>query len=279
MPNLAFYHPQIVHFAVALLFVGVAFRWVSLFRKVAFADAAAATLLLLGTFAAVTAVKSGTDAHGPVERIPGARAAVIEHEEAGEQARNIFLVVAALELAALGSTRLRIARFRKAVNAGSAVVGLLGAFSLYHASEHGGELVYAYAGGVGTRYGDTTHVNRLLLAGLYQAALQARAQHRPEDAAQLFEQLGRRYPQDTTVRFLAIESLVQDKKDGRAALQALAGISVAPNDRRLRLRYGYLRADAFVAMGRVDSARATLESLGRDFPDVTRIQERLAQLR
>jgi len=53
---------------------------------------------------------------------------------------------------------------------------------------------------------------------------------------------------------------------------------VAPNDRRLRLRYGFLKTDAFVAAGRVDSARATLEALARDFPDVPRIQERLAQL-
>ena len=102
MPNLAANHPQVVHFAVALLLLGVAFRLISLSGKVKFTNHAAATLLLLGTLAAVVAVKSGTDAHGPIERIPGARAAVQAHEDAGIDTRNIFLAVAAIELIAFG---------------------------------------------------------------------------------------------------------------------------------------------------------------------------------
>src|SRR5213078_1774546 len=132
MPNLAFYHPQIVHFVLALLGAGV--------------------LLLAGTLAAVAAVKSGTDAHGPVERIPGARAAVVEHEEWGERTRNVFLVVGALEILALAfATR----PWRRWLYVGSALVGLGGAYALYEAGEHGGDLVYTYAGGVGIRSGDS----------------------------------------------------------------------------------------------------------------------------
>ncbi len=59
------------------------------------------TLLLLGTGAAVIAVQSGGDAHGPVERVPGARDMVEEHEEWGERTRNVFFLVVALELLAL----------------------------------------------------------------------------------------------------------------------------------------------------------------------------------
>src|SRR2546422_9497689 len=60
-------------------------------------------------------------------RVPGARAAVMEHEEWGERTRNIFLVVAALEIAALIPA---VQRWRKGVRIASAVVGLAGAFSL-----------------------------------------------------------------------------------------------------------------------------------------------------
>jgi predicted Zn-dependent protease len=151
---------------------------------------------------------------------------------------------------------------------------------LYEAGEHGADLVYGYAGGVGTRYGDTADVTRLYLAGLYQAAQQARAQHDSARAAELFAELERRFPNDTTVRLLAIESLVRDKNDGRAALAALGRIDVAPNDRRLRLRVGFLKADAYVAVGKPDSARATLGQLGRDFPEMQqRIKDRLAQIK
>lgn len=49
MPNPALYHPQIVHFVVGLLAVGVLFRWISLTGKPAFTRPAAAALLILGT--------------------------------------------------------------------------------------------------------------------------------------------------------------------------------------------------------------------------------------
>ncbi len=66
-------------------------RWIWFTGKVPFAGSAAATLLLIGTLAAVLAVESGEDGHGPAERIPGARPAVEEHEEWGERTRNLFL--------------------------------------------------------------------------------------------------------------------------------------------------------------------------------------------
>jgi uncharacterized membrane protein len=278
MPDIGVYHPAIVHFAVALLVAGVIFRWISLTGRAAFTGPAAATLLLLGTIAAFLAVHSGVNAHGPVERIPGVRQAVVDHEEAGEWARNVFFVVAALELIGLFTRRRRLNVARGALW-GSAIVGVFGLAALYKAGNRGGDLVYRYGGGVGTRYADTADVNRLYLAALYQKAQQARAQHDSALAAELFGQLARQYPNDTTVRFLHIESLIRDRRDARGALRALAGLNVPPGDRRLRLRHGFLKVDAFVAAGRTDSARATLEQLARDFPDVQRIKDRLAELK
>ena len=137
-PDIGVFHPQIVHFVIALLMVGVAFRLISLTGKAQFTGAAALTLILIGTGAAVLAVKSGEDAHGPAERVPGARDAVVEHEEWGERTRNLFLVVAALELLALGLSDRR----RRAVLVASGIVGLGGMFVLYETAEHGGDLVY-----------------------------------------------------------------------------------------------------------------------------------------
>ena len=105
MPNLAQFHPQIVHFVVGLLFIAVAFRIVSLTGRLSFTNYAATTLLLIGAAATVLAVKSGTDAHGPVERIPGTRELVQEHERQGETTRDYFLAVAAIELIALWLAR------------------------------------------------------------------------------------------------------------------------------------------------------------------------------
>jgi len=280
MPNIGAYHPVIVHFVIALLILGVIFRWVSLSGRAAFTGPAAATLLILGAAIAALAAHSGLDAHGPVERIPGARRAVGEHEEWGKRTRNIFLIVGAIEIAAL--ILARRGRLEKARGAlwGSAIVGLIGLFPLFEAADLGGDLVYSYAGGVGTRSGDTADVSRLYLAGLYQAAQQARTQHDSARAAELFGKLEREFPNDTNVRLLAIESLVRDRNDGRVALAALSRFPLPADDRRLQLRVGFLKADAYVAAGKPDSARAVLERLGNAFPDMQqRIKDRIAQIK
>ncbi len=271
--SLAALHPQVVHFAIALLFTGVLLRWISLTGRWGFAGPAALVLLLAGTAAAAAAVHTGLLAHGPVERIPGVRAAVVEHEEWGERTRNIFLVVAALELAALAPAA---ARWRKGAHVASALVGLAGTAALYEAAQHGGELVYAYAGGVGIRSGNPDDVGRLLLAGLYQQAMLDRSQGRPAEAARLIDQLAARYPADTAVQLLTIESLIVDRKDGKAAL---ARLPAAPESRFLRLRIGLLRADAYAVAGRPDSARAVLQTLSQEFGDNRAIAQRMAKLK
>lgn len=278
MPNIAVYHPIIVHFAIVLLIVGVIFRLISLTGRALFTGPAATTLLLAGTAAAYLAVTSGTDAHGPVERIPGARQAVQDHEDAGEWARNIFYLVALLELAALAIRR-RNARVAQFALWGSAVVGVAGVAAMYKTADRGGDLVYSYAGGIGTRSGDTADVTRLYLAGLYQAAQQARSQHDSARAAAAFADLAQRFPNDTTVRLLAIESQLRDRNDPRGALAALARLS-GSDSRFLALRVGLLKADAYVALGKPDSARATLEQLAVAFPDIAeRMRGRIAQIK
>ena len=186
--------------------------------------------------------------------------------------------MAVLEIAALVVAR-RSARVTKGLTVASALVGLCGGVAIYEAGEHGGELVYSYAGGVGIRSGDTTDVSRLLLAGLYHSAQAARTRHDSAAAADLFAEIGRRFPNDTTVWFLAAESLVRDRNDGKGALAALARFSVPADNPRLKTRYEFLRADAFIAAGRADSARATLERLAAQFPENQRIKDRLAQMK
>ena len=277
MPNIGFWHPQIVHFVIALLAVGVIARLISLTGRWAWTSPMATVLLLVGTLGAVLGVQSGDDAHGPAERVPGARAAVVEHEEWGERTRNIFLIVAVLELGALALRGPR-ARFKTWAVAASGLVGTIGLYALYETGEHGGELVYAYAGGVGIRSGDTTDVGRLLLAGLYHQAMLDRREKRPAAAADLIDQMARRWPDDLTIRFLSAESRLLDRQDAPGALAALNAIQVAPEDARSRVRRDFLRADAFLALQQQDSARSVLEALARDFPDNARVKDRLGGL-
>jgi uncharacterized membrane protein len=280
MESLASLHPQVVHFAIALLFLGVPLRRVALTGKDPFAKHAATLLLLLGTAAAVVSVKSGVDAHGPVERIPGARAAVMEHEEHGIQARNLFLGVAALELLALAlASRAATVRFTKAAYIASGALGLVGIGALYEAGEHGGELVYSYAGGPGIRSGNTTDVTRLLVAGLYAQAQVDRKSGRPADAARLTQEMAARYPSDTAVKFLLVESLQKDVQNLPGALATARAITVDPESPRWATRQASVIADLFLAMGHPDSAKLVLAPMVDKFPDNARLKAKLDSIR
>ncbi len=264
MPDFAFLHPIIVHFTVALLVVGVVLRWISLANRWPFVHPAAVLLILIGTATTVVAVKSGDDAHGPAERIPGVRPAVHEHEEHGERARDVFLLVVLLEVVALALARKGHARTRQVIVA-SALVGAIGLFFLYEAAEHGGELVYTYAGGVGTRSGEPEDVGRLLLAGLYHQGKLDREAGRTEQAGQLFELASERFPADLDVQLLYADSLLQDLKDPQAALDLLRRLE-APEGGFAQLRHGLLVAEALKATGDAEAGRQELESLKQIFP-------------
>lgn len=276
MPNIATLHPQVVHFVIALGLLGILLRVISLLGRGAWLNPAAATLLILAAGAGWVAQKSGHDAHGPVERVPGARQAVQDHEEWGDRTRTILLVVGALEILGL---LLASRAAGKVIRGVSAVVGLAAGVCIYEAGEHGGDLVYNYAGGIGLRSGSPEDVRRLLVAGLYHEARLARDSGRAEEAARLTDQLLLEQPDDPTVRFLAIESRLRDRHDPQGALSDLAKMQIAPDDPRLATRYGILMAQALAAAGQTDSARSVLTALARRFPESQGVKAALDKLK
>jgi uncharacterized membrane protein len=272
----AYFHPPIAHFAIALLMVGVLFRAGSLLRRPAFLDPAALTLLAFGTMAAIMAVQSGTAAHGPVERVPGARAAVVEHEEWGERTRNVFIIVMAIEAVGL---LLRRSQKQRYVLIASTAVGIIGVFCVYQAGAHGGDLVYKYAGGVGIRSGDPADVERLLTAGLYHQAQVERKAGRPAQANVLITQAAQRHPNDPELQLAAADSLLTDRKDPQGALAVLRNVSAPHDNRFLRMRHGMLTANALIQAGQREGAVAVLQGLSTEYPEDQRLKQRIEAVR
>jgi uncharacterized membrane protein len=275
LDNLGYFHPIVVHFPIALTFVGVGARllWV-LFKREWLSNAAVA-LIVCAALGAIVAAYTGDLAHSPVERVPGSRAAVVEHEEWGERARNLLIAIAVIELGALALRGNR----QKVVRYVSAAAGLVAMFFMYEAGDHGGELVYSYAGGVGIRTGADEDVERLLLAALYHQAQRDRAAGRGSDAATLVRELARRFPDDTAVRLLAVESTLRDERNPTGALAALDMLAPPKNSRTHYLNAAMLRADALLAAGMRDSARAVLTPLTTDYSTSARLRAKLDSLR
>ncbi len=268
-------HPQIVHVTIILALAGVALRWLSLVTRLSFAGPAASLFIVVAAASSIPSVQSGIDAHGPVERVPGARPAVVEHEEWGERARNVLLALGAIELLGLA---LRKSPKVKMLHIASAVVGLAAAFAVYEAGEHGGELVYAYAGGIGIRSGDPKDVERLLVAATYHQAQVDRKAGRGGDAAALIALTAKRLPADPEMQMFAAESLLLDQKNPQAALDALAVVMPPSGNRILLGRKATLQADAYEAAGQKDQAIAVLEKAVAAFPS-PRMQQRIDTLK
>jgi uncharacterized membrane protein len=273
VPDIGIFHPQIVHFVIAFLGLGVVARVLSLLplgERFRFLGPMATTLLILGALASVAAVQSGTNAHGPVERIPGARDAVTEHEEWGERTRNIFLGIAVLEIAALlFASRRKLAQGLRVV---TALGGLVGLWAVYEVGDLGGDIVYEHAGGPGIRSGKPEDVRNLLVAGLYHNARLARDAGKKDEAARLTDELMLQMPDDPTVRFLGVESQIKDRGEPRAALLTLAAMDLPADDVRLQMRKAMLSADAYRALGAPDSATAMLQALVQRYPDNPRVK-------
>ena len=270
--NLAALHPQVVHFTIVLAIIGALFRVVSLLGRPAFASPAATTLLVMAALSSYVSVASGTAAHGPVERVPGSRAAVQEHEEWGERSKYALMFLGVIELAGLA---MRKSPRAKIVHGVAAVVALVCVGIVYETGEHGGELVYSYAGGIGLRSGNEEDLDRLLLAGYYQKAMADRKAGRSESAAQLIADAARRHSSDPELKLVAAESLLLDQKNPQAAIDALASMDPPA---ALRIRRGMLQADAFEALGQKDAAIAVLQALVAQTPNA-RVQQRLDRLK
>lgn len=285
MPNVGAFHPQVVHFVVASLFLGLPIYWLGFLRRPAFLRPMASVLLLVGTVASFVAVKSGTDAHGPAERLPDTRDLVVEHEELGQLTRNIFAGVLLLELVALalawragpdGTPTKRMAATSLRVGVG--VAWFLGAHQLFETAEHGGELVYEYAGGVGYRTGEQEDIGRLLRAGLFAQSRVDREAGRTAEAARLVAEMAARYPESREVQLLAVESLILDRQDGRAALDALAALAVPQDDPRSLFRKQTYAFDAYLLLQLPDSARMALDAVPEQYLESRAVTDRRAKL-
>jgi uncharacterized membrane protein len=269
------WHPIIVHFAIVLVLAGIVFRFLSLVPRWAALNGAAVGLLLAGTVAVLLANVSGDAAHETVERIPNAGPAVREHEKWGESTRNVMIGVALAEVLGLALRRRRWARTLAYTSAGLCLVA---AFVLYEAAEHGGELVYSYAGGVGTRTGKPDDVRRLTLAAAFHQAELDRKEGRPQDAASIVAEAAKRFPTDPSVQIMQADSQLRDSKDARGALATLQRINVSAGDARIQMRYGMALADAQQAAGDIEGARATLNQLAAKYPQNARIRQKLVAL-
>jgi len=144
-------HPLVIHFPVALLLVAPVFLLLSAFwRKHGLAfGIAALVLLLLGTAAAFVSVETGEAAAELADRTEAITAAITQHQELAEQARNVFAVITvcyAVLLALSGGAIKRLAKPGVQMTVALVTCGavLAGSLEIVAAAHRGGLLVHKF---------------------------------------------------------------------------------------------------------------------------------------
>jgi thioredoxin-like negative regulator of GroEL len=112
---------------------------------------------------------------------------------------------------------------------------------------------------------------------LYNESREARKTKNYNDAAMLVAEMRRRWPNDTSIRFLGVESLM-DRKQYRPALTALDSLSFGPKDRNVT-RKATMQADAYLALNKPDSAKAVLTPVVAANPQNTRLKAKLDSIK
>jgi len=92
------------------------------------------------------------------------------------------------------------------------------------------------------------------------------------------EATARRFPDHLELQLFAAEWKTDVQKDPAGAIRRLDTLSLGQAEPRLRIRAGLLRANALVAQGNIDGARAVLQTLKNENPTNQQIQQRLDEL-
>lgn len=152
MEFLAPFHPQLVHFPIALIIVGLLFEVVGRLTDLDWWRKAAFAMLILGVLGAGAAVLSGDEAGEKAEHAGVAEAPIDAHEDVAKL--TLWLGIAAVVARAVAG---RTGSARAAVGALALLLHVATAGALVLTGFRGGKLVYEHGANVKVSGAAVTH--------------------------------------------------------------------------------------------------------------------------
>jgi uncharacterized membrane protein len=140
-------HPAIVHFPIALIFLGTLISILTIFTRRGALPQLAAVILILAAGGAQLAVNTGGDqADDVIQRMPDSKPLIRVHAEWGERVRNAAVIAAISAVVALAFYRL--ARMRRILAFITTVIASAACYCVFEAGEYGGAMVYHHGVGL-----------------------------------------------------------------------------------------------------------------------------------
>jgi uncharacterized membrane protein len=140
-------HPAIVHFPIALIFLGAFLSTLTIFTRRGALPQFAAVTLILAAVAAQVAINTGEDqAEAVLKRMPEAKPLILVHAEWGEWVRNVTSIAAVSAVLALAFYR--VANIRRVLAFITTLIAGAACYCVFEAAEHGAAMVYHHGVGV-----------------------------------------------------------------------------------------------------------------------------------
>ncbi len=140
-------HPAIVHFPIALIFMGALLSTLTIFTRRGALPQFAAVALILAAGAAQVAINTGDDqVEAVLRRMPEAKPLLLVHAEWGERVRNIAVFAAISAVVALAFYR--ATRIRRVLAFITTLLGGAACYCVFQTAENGVAMVYHHGVGV-----------------------------------------------------------------------------------------------------------------------------------
>ena len=140
-------HPAIVHFPIALIFLGALLSTLTIFTRRGALPQFAAVTLILAAGAAQVAINTGDDqAEVLLKRMPEAKPLLLMHAEWGERVRNLAVCAAISAVVALAFYRAK--NIRRVLASITTLLAGAACYCVFQTVEDGGAMVYHHGVGV-----------------------------------------------------------------------------------------------------------------------------------
>jgi len=264
------YHPFIAHFTIGLLPAGVLIFIIYFWSKHEWFLYTAATLFTLSTLASIISWYTGDIAHELVERIPGVREAIHNHEYWANIVMRSNIVLSALTLVYIKFKDKEILRYNQdAAHWLVATVGIWCVIAVILTGKNGGNLVFDYMVAGGARGNTAESINRQANAYYYNQLDYLKSTNEYSKMISVYREIETNFPENVDFKIMYAEFLFQQLNQGQEAITKLNEAMSLIKDPTSRVyeRALIVKHRAYTSLNDKAGQDAVLADLTKNFPN------------
>lgn len=268
------YHPFIAHFSIGLLPAGVLIFAIYYWSKHEWFLYTALTMFVIATVAGFISTYSGDIAHEVVERIPGVRNAIHEHEDWADIVKWSNIILTVLAFVYVQFKDKEWLRYNQDfAHWLVVVVGLWAVIAVVQTGRKGGDLVYDYMVAGGARGNSEESINRQANAYYYnKLQFLKTAKNGQADIPKIismFREIEANYPENLDYKIMYARFLFQELNSAQEAIDKVNETIAKITDLKSPVHYNALDTKylAYVSLNDKAKQEEVLAEVKKYFPN------------